>query len=354
MSGFRLHVGGTFDYEHPITYVGGTMIDDWDIEPESLTLDTLHRTIDIVGYQGSVLTIHYCKPGVRLGEGLYPVDTEEDVRDLVLAWKMEGSIDIFVEHSISNVDDFLGDSVGNNRGSTSNDPKSAEDDVPDPDEESDEEWLEDVEYASEHENDELNEYMENAKQYVRSAAKPKNCKRNTAGQLEPDSDSGSEYSVGMDYEDNDDLNWSLTDEEDLDVDVEELRQDAGQVPGHRWRKSKKCYYDPERPALRLHMIFKDPAQFREALVDNSIESGHPFKYWNNFGKKIQAKCVNIKDGCQWHGAEVKEGKNTYVVKTLSNSCSCRAWDLQGIPSTKWTAAQNFTRKATKEKKTRIR
>ncbi|KAM7262678.1 hypothetical protein ACFE04_000361 [Oxalis oulophora] len=299
MSGFILHVGGTFDYEHPITYVGGTMIDDWDIEPESLTLDTLHRTIDIVGYQGSVLTIHYCKPGVRLGEGLYPVDTEEDVRDLVLAWKMEGSIEIFVEHNISNVDDFLGDSVGNNRGSTRNDPKSAEDDVPDPDEESDEEWLEDVDYASEHENDELNEYMENAKQYVRTSAKPKNCKRNIVGQLEPDSDSGSEYSVGMDYEDNDDLNWSLTDEEDLDVDVEELRQDAGQVPGHRWRKSRKCYYDSERPALRLHMIFKDPAQFREALVDNSIESGHPFKYWKNFGKKIQAKCINIKDGCQW-------------------------------------------------------
>ncbi|KAM7271875.1 hypothetical protein ACFE04_031089 [Oxalis oulophora] len=29
-------------------------------------------------------------------------------------------------------------------------------------------------------------------------------------------------------------------------------------------------------------------------------------------------------------SRVKEGKNTYVVKTLSNSCSCRAWDLQGI------------------------
>ncbi|KAM7250603.1 hypothetical protein ACFE04_022486 [Oxalis oulophora] len=255
MSGFRLHLGGTFDYEHLITYVEGTMIDDCDIEPATFTLHTLNRTIDIVGYQGLVFTIYYCKPGVRLRVGLYPVDTEEDVCDLVLAWKKEGSIEIYVEHNISNMDDFLGDSIGNNGGSTRNDPKSVEDDVLNPDEESDEEWLKDVDYASEHENDELNEYMENAKQYVRTTAKPKNCKRNIVEQLEPDSDSGSKYSVGMDYEDNDDLNWSMTDEEDLDVDVEELRQDAGQ----------------------------DPTQFREALVENSIESGHPFKYWKNFG-----------------------------------------------------------------------
>ncbi|KAM7267387.1 hypothetical protein ACFE04_009553 [Oxalis oulophora] len=202
------------------------MIDDWDIEHESLILDMLNRTINIVGYQGSVLKIHYCKPGVRHGVGLYPVNTKEDVRDLVLAWKKEGSIDIFVEHIISNVDDFLGDSVKNNGGNTRNDLKSAEDDVSDPDEE----WLEDAEYSSEHENDEMNEYMKNAKQYVRTAAKPKNCKRNIVGQLEPDSDFGSEYSVGMNYEDNDYLNWSLTDEEDLDVYVKELRQDVGQVP----------------------------------------------------------------------------------------------------------------------------
>ncbi|KAM7270789.1 hypothetical protein ACFE04_030003 [Oxalis oulophora] len=169
------------------------MIDDWDIEPESLTLDMLNRTID-----------RHC--------GISGV-----------AWKQEGSIEIYVEHNILDVENFLGDSVGNTGGSTKNDPRSTEDDVPDPDEESDEEWLEDVEYASEHENDELNEYMENVKQFVRTAEKSKNCKRNNVRQLEPDSNSGSEYSVGMDYEDNDDLNWSLIDEEDLDVDVEELR-----------------------------------------------------------------------------------------------------------------------------------
>ncbi|KAM7261604.1 hypothetical protein ACFE04_020681 [Oxalis oulophora] len=284
MSGFRLHVGGTFDYEHLITYVGGTMIDNWDIEPESLTLDTLNRTIDIE----------------------------------------EGRIEIFVEHSISDVDNFLGDYVGNNGESTRNDPKSAEDDVPNPDEESDEEWL---------------EYVEN-----------------TVGQLEPDSDSGSEYSVGMDYEDNDDLNWSLSDEEDLDVDVEELRHDVGQVPGHRWRNSRKCYYDPERPALRLHMIFKFPAQFREALVENSIESGHPFKYWKNFG--AESSCFS---SVACSRASVRHIYANWKVKHPGKDKQLLLW--RTAKSTTEETYRNlleafddvfsFTRKATEEKNTRI-
>ncbi|KAM7263095.1 hypothetical protein ACFE04_000778 [Oxalis oulophora] len=124
------------------------MIDDWDIELESLTLDMLNRTINIGSYQGLVLTKYYNKSDVSLGLGLNMVETEDDVPSLVLAWKEEGSIDIYVVHIMLNEEN----------------------------------------------------------------SKPKNCGRNTTGHLVPKKDFRSEYSVGMDYKYDDVWNGSLTDE----------------------------------------------------------------------------------------------------------------------------------------------
>ncbi|KAM7276683.1 hypothetical protein ACFE04_018549 [Oxalis oulophora] len=179
----------------------------------------------------------------------------------------------------------------------------------------DEEWLDDVEYGSENENDELNEYLQKAKGFVDESA-TRGTGEGRSGETGED-DSDKDYSIGMDYEDDEELNWSLSDE-DLPNELQELIKESGEVGNTRWRKSKKIYYNPERPNLQLHMIFSDPVQFREALIETSIESGYPFK-----------SCIYKWGGR--HGAEVKEGQNTYVVRTLASSCSCRAWDLQGIP-----------------------
>ncbi|KAM7270136.1 hypothetical protein ACFE04_029350 [Oxalis oulophora] len=271
MSGFRLHIGGQFDFKHPISYVGGSVIDDWDIEPGCLTLDTLNRAIAIMGVDGSVLTIHYNRPGISLGAGLNSVETNHDVNSLVLAWKEVGSIDIYVVH-MRDVDTSSPHSTDKTDELCENDALLEEEHGID----SDEDWLDDVDYGSEHKNEELNEYLDKAKCFVDKAATKGFNKHNAVtGDIQTEA-SDSDYSVGMDYEDNDNLNWSLTDEEELANEVQELIKHSDGVSNTRWRKFKKFYFNPECPTLRLHMIFDDPVQFREALIETSIESGYPF------------------------------------------------------------------------------
>ncbi|KAM7260702.1 hypothetical protein ACFE04_011375 [Oxalis oulophora] len=106
MFGFKLHIGGQFDFEHPISYVRGDVVDDWDIEPDCFTMDTLNRAINIMGQKGSVLTIHYNRPGNSLGAGLSLVETDVDVHSLVTSRKKVGSIDVYVVHML---DDEIGD-----------------------------------------------------------------------------------------------------------------------------------------------------------------------------------------------------------------------------------------------------
>ncbi|KAM7267639.1 hypothetical protein ACFE04_009805 [Oxalis oulophora] len=65
-SGFRLHIGGRLSFENPWSYIGGSMIADWDLVPGELTMTTLHHTIEIMGYDGSVLSVHYKRPGKGL------------------------------------------------------------------------------------------------------------------------------------------------------------------------------------------------------------------------------------------------------------------------------------------------
>ncbi|KAM7258175.1 hypothetical protein ACFE04_013916 [Oxalis oulophora] len=288
MSGFRLHIGGQFDFEHPISYVGGAVVDDWDIEPDCLTMDTLNRAINIMGQKGSVLTIHYNRPGNSLGAGLSPVETDVDVHSLVTSWKEVGSIDVYVVHML---DDEIGDKQagGCSRNNAEIDSGSEEENGSD----FDEEWLDDVEYGSENENDELNEYLQKAKGFVDESA-TRGTGEGRSGETGED-DSDKDYSIGMDYEDDEELNWSLSDE-DLPNELQELIKESGEVGNTRWRKSKKIYYNPERPNLQLHMIFSDPVQFREALIETSIESGYPFKYRMNSRKKIHAKCRGVDVG----------------------------------------------------------
>ncbi|KAM7268469.1 hypothetical protein ACFE04_010635 [Oxalis oulophora] len=90
----------------------------------------------------------------------------------------------------------------------------------------DEGWLDDVEYASDHENDELNEYLAKARGYIDETARFGNTKRNAAGEI-VDDDSDGDYSVGNDYEDDHGLNWSLADgdEDELRKEITELENE---------------------------------------------------------------------------------------------------------------------------------
>ncbi|KAM7279801.1 hypothetical protein ACFE04_006935 [Oxalis oulophora] len=131
ISGFRLHIGGRLSFDDPWSYIGGSMIANWDIVPNELTMITLHHTIEIMNTYN-------------------------------------------VTESAGNYD--------------------AEDDI---DNESDEDWLNDVEYASDHENDELNELLAKSRGYVDEAATFGNTKRNAAGDI-VDDDSDAKIEVNRD------------------------------------------------------------------------------------------------------------------------------------------------------------
>lgn len=63
------------------------------------------------------------------------------------------------------------------------------------------------------------------------------------------------------------------------------------------------------------------------------------KWHGNFGPRIMKKLnENIVEGIGWHvdfngddGYEIKKGRQQFKVKLKGKTCSCRAWDLTGIP-----------------------
>ncbi|KAM7256855.1 hypothetical protein ACFE04_012596 [Oxalis oulophora] len=155
MSGFQLYIGGQIRFEDPVTYVGGLLISDWDITPDELSLPTLNNTIDIMDNQQT---------------------SSENV------WENMKN-----RYKVNDVEELFDEDYGS---------------------ESEEEMLDDVGYGSEVENNELNDFMKKAKGYVENVATVGTTKRNENGEL-VDDDSDSVYSVGEDYEDDPDLNWSL-------------------------------------------------------------------------------------------------------------------------------------------------
>ncbi|KAM7262193.1 hypothetical protein ACFE04_021270 [Oxalis oulophora] len=93
-------------------------------------------------------------------------------------------------------------------------------------------------------------------------------------------DSYSMYYVGPDYKDDPDLNWSLDCEgkEEFGKELESQCEEVVDVDLSRFVKSKNIYYDLERSKLRLHRIFKDPTQFKQAIVEDLTENCHQFQY----------------------------------------------------------------------------
>ncbi|KAM7266890.1 hypothetical protein ACFE04_009056 [Oxalis oulophora] len=83
ISGFRLHIGGQLSFEDPWSYIAVSMISDWDIDPNELTMTTLHHTIEIMGYEGSVLSIHYKRPRLNMGARLTLIENDVDVQNCV-------------------------------------------------------------------------------------------------------------------------------------------------------------------------------------------------------------------------------------------------------------------------------
>ncbi|KAM7269470.1 hypothetical protein ACFE04_024967 [Oxalis oulophora] len=240
-SGFRLHIGGRLSFENPWSYIGGSMIADWDLVPGELTMTTLHHTIEIMGYEGSVLSVHYKRPGLNMGVGLTLIEND-DVQNCVDAWKEEGQIDIYVEHTVVDGDGsntYAAEHVHSKRNSyngNESDGNSGAEDNNGEESDDDEGWLDDVEYASENENDELNEYLVKARGYVDEAATFGKIKRNATGEIMVDDDSDGDYSVGNSYEDDPDLNWSLVDDEEDELrrELAELENEEVEVEAPKW------------------------------------------------------------------------------------------------------------------------
>ncbi|KAM7260947.1 hypothetical protein ACFE04_026422 [Oxalis oulophora] len=213
-------------------------------------MTTLHHTIEIMGYEGSVLSVHYKLPGLSM-ENVNESDGNSDAVD-------------------DNVNEY----------------------------DEDKDWFDDVEYAPEHENDELNEYLAKARGYVDEIATFGNTKRNVGGEI-VDDDSDGDYSVGNDDDNDPDLNWSLADgdEDELCKELAKLENEEVEVEALKWLKSKNIYFNHDRPQLKLNMLFKDRQEFKETLIKDSIEKCHPFNYKKNDKVRVNAKCVNniVKD-----------------------------------------------------------
>ncbi|KAM7266688.1 hypothetical protein ACFE04_004585 [Oxalis oulophora] len=230
MSGFQLYIGGHSSFEDHVTYIGGLFISDWDITPDELSLSTLNNTIDIMGYEVLMLSMHYKRHRVEIAAWLTLIESDDDVRKLVEAWKEDGQISVYVEHTLTRQHnqqasyENVWENMENRYKETINNDNA-------------EEMLDDLEYGSEVENDEMNELMKKEKGYMENAATIGKTKQNADGEQVVD-DSDSVYSVGEDYEDGPDLNWSLDGEgeEELRKELESPGEEAAHVDPPRWVK----------------------------------------------------------------------------------------------------------------------
>ncbi|KAM7251594.1 hypothetical protein ACFE04_010461 [Oxalis oulophora] len=220
VDGFTLHFGGKFNFKQELNvveYVGGRS-HHWAVQPKDLTMVDLHNIILQVvdGDISDVLSIHFKKPGVNIDDGLYLVENDEDLEELMVEWILYRKIEVYVEVAEESASQF--NDAGKNKG------KSVVNDEIDfgfegDDEDggcSDEESLDDVSFCSEGGDDEFTELINNAKSYTVETVIEEIKQRGAEDTVGNQSDSN--YSIDTNYMDDPDVNWSMSDDDDCVVD----------------------------------------------------------------------------------------------------------------------------------------
>ncbi|KAM7272318.1 hypothetical protein ACFE04_026981 [Oxalis oulophora] len=136
--------------------------------------------------------------------------------------------------------------------------------------------------------------------------------------------SDDEYDVGTNYMEDPNLNWSFkTDEEFVpeDSDGEEVNDIEVGVDDMR------IPHIGER--LRVDSVTRNNKRLEHAEKWKTDITPRILDIFDDYSEESR-KCMvlfGVKNG--W---EVQEGKDTCIVRITEEECSCRVWDLQGIPS----------------------
>ncbi|KAM7261121.1 hypothetical protein ACFE04_026596 [Oxalis oulophora] len=179
----------------------------------------------------------------------------------------------------------------------------------------DEDEIVDVLYASNNDDEEFDELKTQASGYVDGFVNilPRFDMNTLSGDENQGTESGDPYyNVSNDFLDDSDMNWSITDEQKLSDNEEEVHQqvlivnhnvnepaieeDSGDYQHVRVKKSAK-FYSPVNHMFEVNMIFTGPTQFKEAVVKDSIRNSTPFKYVRNESKRVRAECKT--EGYDW-------------------------------------------------------
>ncbi|GKV41986.1 hypothetical protein SLEP1_g49448 [Rubroshorea leprosula] len=84
--------------DNSISYVDGEC-DDWIINRDKLTLFELYTKIGIAGYDADMVDqIWYLEPRKTITDGLKPIRTDHDIRDVLGVLKVEKKVHIYVSH----------------------------------------------------------------------------------------------------------------------------------------------------------------------------------------------------------------------------------------------------------------
>ncbi|KAM7255424.1 hypothetical protein ACFE04_026126 [Oxalis oulophora] len=182
-----------------------------------------------------------------------------------------------------------------------------------------------ISFCSDREDEELVSLMTQANNFTETAAThgPEKDAIRQNRRVTNASNSDDEYEVGADYMEDSNLNWSLTEDEDVvaknngegEVNSAQVEMDEDEIPhtGEHLRVDSVS-----RNNKRLEKAEKWMSQITPRILD----------IYDHYSEASRSCMVlfGVRNG--W---EIQEGEDTYVVRTEAGECSCRVWDLQGIP-----------------------
>ncbi|KAK8990482.1 hypothetical protein V6N11_009181 [Hibiscus sabdariffa] len=343
-----MHLGGTF-VENPKKDYVGRVVEVWNLDPDYISHGDLCELVIESGFRG-VKSIYFLKPGASISDGLILCWDNKSFNDLIGHWLVEGEINVFVEHSVD-VPDFLEASLaikapvisheqGDNKDNTVKEgeivteseviersvevekgiPPSFERDYEadrsegDENEKDEDDILEDVEWVSDREDEELQKIQEHYRSFKKKSQHDAEIddivdqvRRRRAAVKEKTTTESNGAGSETDYIDTSDLGSYETD-------------DDGEV---HCKKSKVCCFDPTDPVpcFLLGMVFENIKQFKSALTKYAIAKRFDFRLAKNDKDKTRAFCKS--EGCPFTiYASIDYRDNLYKVKTFVDKHTC--------------------------------
>ncbi|GJZ26095.1 mutator type transposase [Tanacetum coccineum] len=354
----KINHGGTFTPPPMTRYKGGKV--NWvdDIDSDTFSIVEVTSMLQELGYENPCMAYYYKKPNSELENGLVELVVDKDVYEMLMYVDKFKVIELYTDHTVKKQHVLTQEPLATIIDVTqpySSSGNEAEVDV------SEDEWL-----------------RESLKKLPIKSKKGQQSSRKEVGQSSRNG-SGSENGSGSDSgSDSEDSDYFVDEEnliEDVDVDMAEFKRHTD--PGVEWLGCKENVLE-ENEVFELeevdHEEFDSGSDSDEGLLNGRDK--HIITCLEYIREYLMKRIVNVQkvqDKCdgpltpstakifklivraaaklkvEWNGSDLYQVTcpwgDQFVVNLSERVCSCRKWELSGIPCTRavasiWDQANN--------------